>query len=213
MTFSILRSASLALMLSVIPAIAESPFTRMVESKPVATNGLEFVAAVEDEWFCPNPLPYGQSPIHAQLFMHNLTNKPLLFSTYDTFGIRIKDASGNVVAEGTNRDGTRMTKSVVIGPGGKYCLSRNAKLGWNTDGKSHTFAYYDETGGETTARSLSAGSYTLSFWCESSENSVRMERWAWEHSEKVPLKDEDSIIARWSGKVVTKEVAFKIIDQ
>ena len=156
---------------------------------------------------------YGQASIQVQLFIHNVTDKPLLFSTFDTFGIIIKDGSGKDIVARGGRDGTRVTKSVIIDPGARYCLSRRAELNWSADGKSSTFIYYDGTGSEATYGPLTAGRYTLSFWCESSEESVRAEHWLGEHSEKDPLRNEDLKIARWSGKAVTKEVAFKIIDQ
>ena len=213
MTFAILRSSSLALMLCAIPAIAGSQYTRMVESKPVVTNGLEFIAAVEDEWvgYKPN---YGQASIQVQLFIHNVTDKPLLFPTFDTFGIIIKDGSGKDIGTGWGRDGTLATKSVIIDPGARYCLSRRAELKWNADGKSRTFIYYDGTGSESTYGPLTAGRYTLSFWCESSGKSVQeeLERWRRKHSEKAPLRNAHPQIANWIGKAVTKEVAFKIID-
>ena len=151
-------------MLCMVPAFAGSHYTRMIESKPVVDNGLEFIAAAEDEWVCFNP-PYGRGPIQVQLFIHNITDKSLLFSTFDTFGIHIKEKSGKYIRAGGGRDGTFVTKSVIIDPGAKYCLSRKAELVWNADGKSRTFIYYDGTGTVATYGPLTADTYTLSFYC------------------------------------------------
>jgi hypothetical protein len=189
------RSVSLAFMLCVIPAFAGSHYTRMSESKPVVENGLEFVAAVEDEWVCFNS---GRDPIQVQLFIRNVTDKPLLFQTFDTFGIRIKEKSGKQIQVGGGRDVTLRTKSVIIEPGARYCLSRNAELVWNADGKSRTFIYYDGTGTVVTSGPLTAGGYTLSFYCH--------------YEEKTALKNDDAKFSRWTGNVESKEVVFNIMD-
>src|ERR1035437_823809 len=115
MILSQFRSAGLVLMLCAIPAFAGSQYTRMVESKPVVENGLEFVASVDDEWVCYNP-PLGRDPIQVQLFIRNVTDKPLIFSTFDTFGIEIKEQSGKYIHVGGGRAGTLRTKSVIIDP-------------------------------------------------------------------------------------------------
>jgi hypothetical protein len=197
MILSQFRSAGLVLMLCAIPAFAGSQYTRMIESKPVVENGLEFVAAVDDEWVCYNP-PLGRDPIQVQLFIRNVTDKPLLFSTFDTFGIEIKEQSGKYIHAGGGRNGTLRTKSVIIDPGARYCLFRKAELVWNADGKSRTFIYYDGTGTVATYGPLAAGSYALSFYCR--------------NEEKTHPKNDDANFSRWTGNTKTKEVTFKIID-
>lgn len=170
--------------------------TSMVESKPVVTNGLEFIAATEAEWVCD-----GTTPIQVQLLIHNTTHEPLLFSTFDTFGIIMKDSQGKEVKPTGGRDATLRTRPVLIGAGETYCLSRKAELGWNPDGKTRSFRYYDGTGSEADYGPLATGNYTLSFWCDSASNPVER------------AKDDNEKIVRWHGKVVTKEVAFAIKDR
>ena len=188
---------SLAFILCVIPAFAGSHYTRMTESKPFVGNGLEFVAAAEDEWVCFNP-PSGGDPIQVQLFIRNVTDKPLLFSTFDTFRIALKDQSGKDIQIGGERDITLRTKSVIIDPGTRYCLSRKAELVWNQDGKTRSFIYKDGTGHVATFGPLTAGNYTLSFYCRDEE--------------KTAPKNNDAKFSRWTGNVETKEVTFRIID-
>ncbi|MCX7009294.1 MAG: hypothetical protein NTY53_18950 [Kiritimatiellaeota bacterium] len=191
-------SAGLALLLCLIPVSAGGPHhTRMVEAKPVAMHGLEFIAAVEAEWVCYNP-PIGEDPIQVQLFIRNTTREPMLFPTFDTFGISLKDSHGKEIKPTGGRDSAYRTKSVIIEAGGRYCLSRKAELSWNPDGKTRSFAHYDGTGTVVHYGPLATGSYTLSFWCARSEDK--------------PVLDEDAKIATWDGKLVTKEVAFKIVD-
>lgn len=178
-------------------AEAGSFVTRMIESTPVVTNGLEFVAAVEEEWVCFNP-PIGEDPVQVQLFIRNTTGEPLLFPVFDTFSIVIKDSAGRKIVQHGGRNGTCRTKPVVIDAGGRYCLSRKAFLQWNPDGKSRTFFYYDGTGSEFRYGPLATGSYTLSFWCK---NPVK------------PGADETaSQTTIWNGETVTNEVQFKIVD-
>jgi hypothetical protein len=198
MNDSLFRSVSVVLALCAMSAMAGLHYTRMVESKPVVANGLELIAAAEAEWFCFNP-PVGQDPVQVQLFLRNTTPEPLLFSVFDSFGITIKDAHGNPVVQTGGRDGTLRTKPVLIDAGARYCLSREASLRWNPDGKSLTFSYYDGTGSVANYGPLVAGDYTLSFWCE--------------QAEKNSGNDEGPRIRTWIGKAVTKEVAFKIMDR
>ena len=85
-------------------AFAGSHYTKMVESKPVTANGLEFIAATEDEWVCFNP-PLGEDTLQVQLFIRNTTQAPLVFSIFDTFRIIIKDSKGNEIHGGFARVG------------------------------------------------------------------------------------------------------------
>jgi hypothetical protein len=169
--------------------------TRMVESEPVACNGLEFVAATEAEWVCFNP-PVGQDTVEVQLHIRNCTSHGILFSVFDTFGIILKDAAGHVIKAEGGRDATLRVKPVFLDANGSYCLSRKAILQWKEAG-SREFTYWDGTGSWCIYGPLAAGQYSLSFWCKSSQN---------------PASSKKETSAVWHGGVETNPVSFRIVD-
>ena len=170
-------------------------YTRMVQSKPIVSNGLEFIAATEAEWVCFNSSS-GQDPIEVQLYIRNCTSQPMLFSTFDTFDIIIKDSSGHEINESGGRDGTLRTKTVLLDANSSHCLCRKAVLQWNGN-KSRTFTYWDGTGSWSVYGTLFAGEYSLSFWCRRSQKETSGRNDAW---------------ATWYGDVQTNLVSFKIVD-
>lgn len=195
---SIFRISVLVFIVFASAAMAGSHYhyTRMVESKPVVVNGFEFTAAVEDEWVCFNPR-YEEAPIQVQLFIRNTTSEPMLLSVFDSFRIVIKDMNGKDFGPLFSRDHSLGTKDVSIDAGGRYCLSRKAVFRWSTDGKSRILKYEDGTGAVWSTTPLAIQGYTLSFQCE---------------VENDPLKNANAATRKWTGKAVTPDVAFKIVD-
>lgn len=181
-------------LLHALQSFAGPHVTQMLESEPVVSNGLEFIAATESEWVCFNP-PYGEDPVQIQLFIRNVSDAPLLFQHNDTFRVIIKDPDGNVILGNSARDMSFRTKAILLAPGGRCCLSRKADLKWSTDGKTRTLVYRDGTGSWATYGPLGTGSFTLSFTCKQSREAPK-----------------DSPTANWIGDTETKEVAFKIVD-
>ncbi len=176
------------------------PYTRLAESKPVQVNGAEFVALAEEEWVACNP-PYGRDPIEVQLRITNRGDKDLVFPTFDTFQIVLKTPDETKIRMDGGRDHTlRGAKPVLIRPGASYCLCRKAELCWNKDGKSRTFVYQDGTGSMFSYGPLQAGKYTLSFWYALDEKKAAT------HSKLM------GNIPVWSGKAVTHEVPFEVVD-
>jgi hypothetical protein len=194
--------AFLALFFSTPLRAAELFTTKMVEAEPVEQNGLQFVAATEAKWVCFNP-PLGEDPIQIQLLIRNVGKQPLLFSTFDTFGLSLKDAAGKMIQPHGGRDGTLRVKPVTIDAGASCCLARQATLRWNSDGKTRTLSYFDGTGSVATFGPLPAGSFTLSFWC------VRSPADALLPQEGIAMR---SPIPEWFGKIATNEVPFEIVD-
>lgn len=193
MNSSFLRNAFIGLMLSSVPAVAGPHYTRMVQSKSVAANGLEFVVAVEDQWVSADS-PYREEPVQVQLFIRNTTQTALLFPTFDTFGVTVRDASGKKIVQHGGRDATLVTKPVILDPGTTYCLSRKAELHGNPDGKTQTLCYYDGTGSCATY-ALAVGGYTLSFWCDCR-----------------PATTDAVTVNQWVGHVDTQEARFDVVE-
>ena len=135
--------------------------------------------------------------MEVRLLIRNTTSEPLLFSTFDTFRIMLKDSKGHAVEAHGGRDETLRTKPVVIDAGAKYCLFGKAMLSWN-DAKTRKFTYYDGTGMVLSFFPLASGEYTLQFRCKVSDKSS--------------TQDGDGTIKRWTGNAVTNEVRFKIVD-
>lgn len=196
-----LRLVSLALVLATAAAQGTPrPYTELLESKPVRVNGAEFVALAEAEWVAFNP-PHGRDPIQVQLRITNRSDKELIFPTFDTFRVIIRTGEGKEILPDGGRDITlRGAKSVLVRPGSSYCLCRSAELRWNADGKSRTFVYSDGTGSVFTFGPLKAGKYRLSFRYENAEERAAVQRKAMDGHQV------------WSGKAVTKEVLFEVVD-
>lgn len=177
------------------PLQAAPRFTHVVRSKPVKCNGLEFMAAAETKWNCFKP-PFGEDDVIVQLYIKNRTSHPIIFPTFDTFGIHIKDAAGHELPVGGGRNKTWRTKVVLLDANATFCLCRKAVLGWNHNG-IRTFTYWDGTGTVADYKMPSAGEYTLSFWCQNKPQKKAKQ------ASKFPI---------WNGEVKTNPVAFKVVD-
>jgi hypothetical protein len=204
-------------------------YLELGKSKPVEVNGFEFVAATQTQWLAK--VGGSRLPIEVQLLITNRSGHDLVFRTFDTFRPILRNADGTGIPCGGGRDGTMASPPVMIRAGDTYCLSRKAELWWKmrvpnmvaiADGKGGTILwkndpdnvfgfgdkpdgecgllYWDGTGMEDSFEPLKPGHYSLSFSMGNSEKDAARE------SQKlgVPV---------WSGKAMTKEVPFEIVEQ
>lgn len=194
-------------------------YLELRKSKPVEVNGLEFVAATQSQWLAK----VGGSiwPIEVQLLITNKSGNDLVFRTFDTFSVVLKNADGAKIPDDGGRDGTMVSLSVLIRARDTYSLARKAELwwkippypssgtigfgrgpiGWTLDGKTCAFFYWDGTGYEHSFKPLQPGRYSLSFDIDSSEQDAARET---RKLGGLPV---------WSGTATTKEVPFDIIEQ
>ena len=176
-------------------------YLELSKSKPVEVNGLEFVAATQSQWIIHSPEE--NESVEVQLLITNKSGHDLIFRTFDTFTVQLKNANGTQIRPGGGRDGTMYSPSVVIPAGDTYCLSRRDELLWdystNNSPITRAFDYWDGTGSVATFGLHNLGHYTLSFGAFSSQ------------------KDSDRESQRlgglpvWTGTAQTKEVPFEII--
>jgi hypothetical protein len=192
-------------------------YLELNKSAPVTVNGLEFVAAVQSQWIVD--AGGKELPVEVQLLITNRSGHDLVFRTFDTFSVLLKDAGGKELPDYASRDWTRATPSVLIRPGDTYCLSRKAELWWKLvgfsgtyeqnlqaalggrpDGTRSSFFYWDGTGTESSFRPMKPGSYALSFRMVSSEKAGARET---QKLGGLPV---------WSGEIRTREASFEIIE-
>jgi len=198
-----------------------TPYKDIVKSKPVLINGFEFVAVTEAQWRVIGN-QRGSIPVDVQLWITNRTEKDLIFRVFDTFGVVIKDGWGKEMPGDGRRDGTRLTRPVLIRAGETYCLSRDASFSWHEDG-GRDFGYEDGTGAVFVwgpiysnlgkrivtgqlRESLAAGKYSLSFRVASKGEDEGM---------KVDVKHHGLsafVPPCWEGKGSTAEVPFEVVD-
>jgi hypothetical protein len=200
------RGLLLLLVFGFLPAVAGPlPYLELNKSQPVEISGLEFVAAVQSQMIVYSGGK--ELAVQIQLLITNRTKTDLVFRTFDTFGVTLKDAHETPLPAHGGRDGTIASPSVLIPAGETYCLSREAKLFWKLPysstlhpGTSALF-YWDGTGMETYFDLPSAGTYFLAFAFESSDKDSTRE------------KLELGGLPVWSGKGSTKDVSFEVIEQ
>jgi hypothetical protein len=207
------------LLATAFPAAAAEPqkYLELNKSSPVAVNGLEFVAAVQSQ--CLVNTGGKELPVEVQLLITNRSGHDLVFRTFDTFGVVLKDAGEKELPEHGGRDGTIATLSVLIHAGDTYCLSRKAELwwklggfgsfnkqnqqttlGWTPDNTRSSFFYWDGTGMETYFTPMKPGRYALSFRIVSSEKDSARET---QKLGGLPV---------WAGDTTTREASFEIVE-
>jgi hypothetical protein len=182
-----------------------TPYKELAKSKPVVINGLEFVAVTEAQWLELNP-PMGKTPIDVQLWITNKSKNDLIFRVFDTFRVIVKDSSDKELPVDGGRDGTKITKPVLIRPGETYCLSRLAVLSWTGEGTVRSLSYDDQTGSWDVIGELVSGKYTLSFWVGNKQDDEGMKGFMRNH------KLSGELPPCWKGEGTTAEVPFEILD-
>jgi hypothetical protein len=185
-------------------AAAYPAYVQQASSRPTLVNGLEFVAVVETQW-C------GPSKPEIQLQITNRSNRKILFSTFDTFSLRVKSSDGaNVLAEPL-RKGTRRTQPVLLLPGTRYSLIRETTLDFDEQSQSYKFRYIDGTGScQYNLTPMKKGSYVLSFWFGHNPK-IGSQRWNDETDDvaRTVLKLDKSAI--WMGVGETAGVPFELL--
>jgi hypothetical protein len=172
---------------------------RIRESKPVTVKDAQFVIVAQTEWIPPKPnhmFPV-VAPLDIQLRITNLSKSAVLFSTVDTFGVRLYSAGGKEIKPRVGRKGTAVTKPVLIPEGASYSLWRRAELRWDERAKASELAYYDGTGSQAIIGPLAPGRYKLAFWYAVSPDKGG--------------KRKGGEAKTWVGEVVTNEVRIEVI--
>jgi hypothetical protein len=202
-------SSALALVLGLSISLhaAESCYTKMVETKPVESNGLQFTVATEEQWVSARSnLHRNPVAVRIELVIHNPTANPVLFSLFDTFALGLKDSSGKRIDATGGRDVTIIPKPALIDAGGSFYVSRTARLTWNKDGKSHSLDYEDGTGSSAIFQNLPAGKYSVWFICYRSPTDPLRGMGGTPYVPSPPVN-------QWFGKVATNEAQFEIVDR
>jgi hypothetical protein len=192
-SFAILLAAAWS-----VPALADpypKPF-RVVESKPVIVNDAKFVAVVQTGWKARDKSG-ARRVVEVQLSITNLKKTDVVFPTFDTFGLTIKNADGKDMLVGWGRDATIVTRPVLIAPGTTYTLCPRAELHWDSVSKSSELLFYDGTLSEAAYR-LPAGKYRLSFGYSTAQRAGR----------KSPEKLGNAPV--WAGYAQTPAVEIEI---
>jgi len=185
-------------------------YVEIHKSKPVEVNGLTFVAATEAQW----PVRLGASkPVVIQLWITNSSDHDLIFRTFDTVWLKIKDDAGADVFSSYGRDGTMASPSVLIHAGDTYCLALKPTLAWpknptlhpdnlriDSKDKLRGVSFTDGTGAYFFFELPKAGAYELAFEIRSSEEKAELEA--------KKLKGQTV----WSGKTATENASFEIIE-
>lgn len=172
---------------------------RVWESKPVTVKDAQFVGVAQTDWRpCKQKSYLFVAPIDLQLRITNLGKTDVLFPTFGTFGVKIINADGKEIKPRTVRNGTTLTKPVLLTGGASYALCRCAELRWDENTKASNLSYYDGTGSQSVIGPLEPGRYKLVFWY-----TVLPDKQA---------KRKDGDPATWSGGVVTNEVPIEVLD-
>jgi len=189
---------------------------KMIESKPVTVNGVEFVAVVSAEWVVSEPLPPPAPPppnlnlpplprmlvskerVDIQLRLINRTNKDLILPLDNTFSLTLMTTDGKEVRGVRVRVREMAIRPVLVRAGGSYCLSRNAFLLWNKDRDTLHLTYELGENNSVMFSKLHAGTFSLSFQFANN---------------KKPAEGPNEIdgVSIWTGTTVTPEIQFRII--
>lgn len=182
------------------PQVLQVEPIRLCESASIEQNSARFVVIAETTWKAKKT---GCVPIEIQLRLTNLNKNEVVFPTFDTFGMRIKTPEGKLVKIRGGRNFTKLTRPVIVAPGGTYCLCRSAELHWDSDDRSGTLIYYDGTGAEMAHGPLKAGKYSLIFWYRTKGLDTAVHR---------ELEKSTGEIPAWTGTVITRKVQFEILE-
>jgi hypothetical protein len=129
-------------------------------SNPIVAGGASFTAIAETEWTLQkrgDP----HVPVRIQLLVANLTDAELVFPTFDTWHLRVKDPKGFDTNAGGGRDHTTFTAPIAIAKGGSYCFNFTNVLKWSNNSDQTFLINYDTSGHVTSFRLEHSGTYTL----------------------------------------------------
>jgi hypothetical protein len=184
-----------------------APFEEIVKSKPALIDGFEFVAATESTWKVPQQ--FGKTQVDIQLYITNRVGRDRVFPTFDTYILHIKDTSGHEMLGGGGRDGTLLSRPLMIRAGETCCFHRfQGEIAWNKadNWKTRVFTFNDSTGAWFNWFKLQPGSYLLSFSvaCDGLDSETqffsKMQNFDWKP------------YLVWTGHGATHDVAFTVVD-
>jgi hypothetical protein len=137
--------------------------------------------------------------IEIQLHLTNLADEPLIFPTFQAFGLKVVNAEGKKQKVEQQSVAAKGSRPLCVAPGASYCLYRQAFLRWDSETNSATLSYYPSTDELFVYGPLSPGKYKLSFW----------------YSPPLARK-QDATASRaprsaWTGRVVTRDVPFEVV--
>ncbi|MGC4014080.1 MAG: hypothetical protein QM755_06105 [Luteolibacter sp.] len=173
---------------------AETPRQYIVESKPLCIGDLEFVTVTERKWSGAPTSQRDSKPLELQFRITNLSDKEVVFPTFDTFRPVIFDSTGKEVQAHGGRDATFVTPAIVIPPKGSFALVRSASLEFHEKDKRVYFLYRDATGSSQT-NWLVPGSYQVAF--------------SFDAADRGPGVKPDP--ATWTGKGTTPAATFEYV--
>ena len=199
-------AAAVLFFIPVQKAVAAYPaYVQQASSKPTLVNGLEFVAVVETKW-------HGTFGPEIQLQITNRSNRKILFSTFDTFDLRVKSSDGANVLERARDQIGGVWPVILLLPGTRYSLIRESSLDFDTQSQSYKFSYADGTGSVTfNRRPMKKGSYVLSFWFGHNSKIHSSQRISDEKLDAVRTELKLDKSAIWMGSGETAGVPFELI--
>lgn len=182
---------------------ASKEVQRIGESKAVTMNNAQLVVVARTDW---KPGKVGQGvPIDLQLRLTNLSKEDVIFHTFDTFVLSIRDKDGKQIMPAGGRNLTIFTRPIVIPRGGSYSICRKAELRWNAGTGTSELVFWNGTGMEVSYGSLRPGRYTLTFWYGVSADPPLKELLRPERKMGDP--------PTWLGTVATEPVFIEILDR
>jgi hypothetical protein len=173
---------------------------RVAESKPVTVNDAKFVAVAQTEWRAHDvrDMPWVRSAVEVQFRITNLKKTDIVFPTFDTFGLTIRNGEGKDMLVDRGRKVTVITSPALIAPGVSYTLWSKSELRWDSASKSSELLFYDGTIAVATYR-LPAGKYKVSFWYSTAHRAG-----------KEPPEDLGNAEV-WSGSAQTQPVDIEFL--
>ena len=111
---------------AVEPALKTSnDIVRVRQSNPVTVNNTKFVAVAESNW----ELGEKNVPVEIQLHITNQSETELIFETFDSFGLGLKDSQGRRLQVTGGRNATCITRPFSIAKGASYAICRKRSCG------------------------------------------------------------------------------------
>jgi hypothetical protein len=185
---------------------------RIRESEPVTVNQATFVLAAESNWKTGGSVV----PIDIQLRITNASRNELLFPTFDSIVLSVKDPAGRWImpGAGSGRNATVFTRPVVLAPGASYAIGaessvlyrRWAELHGHKETNAATLRYYDGTGWVGTYGPLVSGRYSLELWYGVSRNGSLSKIWEKQHR-------KPGLPPTWVGHATTSNLSVDILDR
>jgi hypothetical protein len=183
----------------------------MEESASVTVNGVRFSAAMEKTWLFdlrhwPAELPPGKAPheecVAVQLRIHNDTDRPLYFSTFDTYGLVLDGPDGRRVYGEGGRDWTTYTPPVYIWSKSSSTIRCSTFLIRRKS--ENRLIYRDDTGMSLSYGPLAAGMYRASIAYSNGDGKTKF---------GAPASDARTEIQGtkvWSGLAETPPIAIEV---